>query len=347
MNLAGARAAAGPRSRRPPFLAEPLPSLDEEVTELAGLVRFVRRPVAEFLRRRLGLRLGGESEEPLDALPITLDPLAAHAVGERLLAGRLAGLDRAACEAAERARGSLPPGVLAEQELATRTPTVEALLAAWHEVVPEGAERRTLDVRVALGDGSLVLGSVAGVHGDTLCTIGYSRLSAARRLAAFVQLAACAATDPAVSCAVTIGRAAARGGDDDRIAISRLDAGDDPQALLEVLVDLYRRGMREPLPLYCRTSEAFAAARRRQEADPWRAARLAWRGTGGSSSHGEAEDEEHVLVLGAAELEDLLVEALRAGEAGPGWPDDEPTRLGRYARRLWDPLLALERVEER
>ncbi len=37
----------------------------------------------------------------------------------------------------------------------------------------------------------------------------------------------------------------------------------------------------------------------------------------------------------------------REDEQGEGWPHDESTRFGRYARRLWDALLALEEIEDR
>ena len=33
-------------------------------------------------------------------------------------------------------------------------------------------------------------------------------------------------------------------------------------------------------------------------------------------------------------------------EEGDGWATDEPSRLGRYARRLWGGLLAHERVRD-
>jgi exodeoxyribonuclease V gamma subunit len=113
---------------------------------------------------------------------------------------------------------------------------------------------------------------------------------------------------------------------------------------LGALVDLYDRGMREPLPLYCRTSAAYAqsvAAGRRAEAKAageWESRR--W--------DQEDREREHQLVLGGAVPFARLLDA-RPGddEDGPTWATDEPTRFGRYARRLWDGLLAHEELGSR
>jgi cytochrome c biogenesis protein CcdA len=85
---------------------------------------------------------------------------------------------------------------------------------------------------------------------------------------------------------------------------------------LAALVDLYERGMREPLALYCKTSAAYvqggaAAARKAWESD--------W------SFEGEDAEPEHRLVLG--------------GVVGF---DELPRSFPDYAHALWDPLLAAE-----
>ena len=46
-------------------------------------------------------------------------------------------------------------------------------------------------------------------------------------------------------------------------------------------------------------------------------------------------------------LAELLEERPRDDEAGDGWDDDDPTRFGRYGRRLWDGLLVCEEVADR
>jgi exodeoxyribonuclease V gamma subunit len=115
---------------------------------------------------------------------------------------------------------------------------------------------------------------------------------------------------------------------------------------LVVLVDLYRRGMREPLPLYCSTSAAWAAATRADDS-PFDSARRRW-----SSSYddfpGEDADPEHVVVLGPAfPFEELAAAPPAADEAGRGWLMSETHRLGRLATRLWTPLLDHETSRER
>jgi exodeoxyribonuclease V gamma subunit len=110
---------------------------------------------------------------------------------------------------------------------------------------------------------------------------------------------------------------------------------------LEVLVDLYDRGLREPLPLYCETSAAYAGGGRAAET----LARKAWTSSFGQAPR-EDRDDEHVRVLGSiAPFDDVLAPEPREDETGDGWTDD-PTRLGRYAHRLWDGLLAVEEVRD-
>jgi hypothetical protein len=106
--------------------------------------------------------------------------------------------------------------------------------------------------------------------------------------------------------------------------------------------------MREPLPLYCQSSAAYAAARAKPSGREAAAAkaRLAWE----SSWDYDKEDKElgHQLVLGAVRsLDEVLAVPPADGEGGAGWPADEPSRFGRCARRLWDGLLACEELVDR
>jgi exodeoxyribonuclease V gamma subunit len=190
-------------------------------------------------------------------------------------------------------------------------------------------------------------GTVAGVSEDLLLTSTYSRLSGKHRLAAWVSLLALTAAHPQRPFrAASIGRGTDRGS----VAIVQIaPLADDPgerrqiaDRLLAAFMDLYDRGMREPLPLYCLTSAAYAEAAV-AGGEPLDAARRAW--TSQWKFDREDRDLEHQLVLGGVlALEQLSDEPPRPDEAGPGWDAAESTRLGRYARRLWDELLAREQT---
>jgi exodeoxyribonuclease V gamma subunit len=102
--------------------------------------------------------------------------------------------------------------------------------------------------------------------------------------------------------------------------------------------------MREPAPLACLTSSAYAQAARRG-GDPVVAARREWEGS--HPRAGEAAEPEHQLALGPLAFDELLVPRPRQDEHGPWWDEDEPRRFGRWARRLWDGLLQSEQLEDR
>jgi exodeoxyribonuclease V gamma subunit len=197
----------------------------------------------------------------------------------------------------------------------------------------------SVDVKVALPDGRTLRGTVPGVADDTLLTVTYSRVNPRHRIAAWVRLLALTAAHPGRRIeAVTVGRPKV----DANVAIARIAPIDPGEALdhLAVLLDLYDRGMREPPPLACMTSAAYAAAAR-AGGDPVKAACAEW-----ESDPWPKEDvePEHRLVLGVLSFDELLAEPARADEVGPFWDRDETTRFGRWALRLWTGLLQSERV---
>jgi exodeoxyribonuclease V gamma subunit len=342
--LGGARALTGPRPRKPPFLTAPLPDLGGDVIELASLVRFVEHPVRAFLRGRLGISVRESLDEVHDALPIELDGLGEWGVGQRLLDGVLAGAPLEDCEQAEVARGLLPPAMLAVPVLDRVRPVVGQIAAeaARHAAGPSDS----LDVRLALPDGRTLAGTVAGVHGDTIRRVSYSRVRPRDRLGAWVRLLALSAGRPERRFeSAVIGRARA-GAFDAQTTVARIAAFDDVNEALEQLtavVDLYDRGMREPLPLACDSSAAYAQGAFAGE-DPELAAQKQWE----TAFRYDKEDRqpEHLLVHGGQKpFAELIGEAPRPDEVG--WSLVETHRFGVYARRLWDGLLAREKLIDR
>jgi exodeoxyribonuclease V gamma subunit len=353
--LAGANALNRPRAPRPPFLPAPLPARDDAVVELGNLIRFVEHPVKALLRDRLGISVSEFFDEVQDAIPVELDALEQWGVGQRLLEGVLAGAELTTCMQAEIARGALPPGQLARPTLAEIGVVVDQIAAAAKAL---GADREpgSLDLNLALPDGRTLAGTVTGLCGDAVRTISYSRVKPRERLRAWVKLLALSAARPERPFeSVVIGRARA----DARwagVTVARIgplaDSADGRReaalAELAVLLDLYDRGMREPLPLACDTSAAYAQAVVAGEGADGAVA--AARGVWQTEFRYDREDRdpEHMLVYGdAIPLARLLEDGARDDEQGSSWDEAETTRFGRYALRLWRGLLAVEAVSDR
>ena len=355
--LAGARALEGPRSDGRPFLSAPLPAKPAAVVELADLVRFVEHPVRAFMRQRLGISLYSAADEIEDELSVELDGLQRWGVGQRLLEARLRGVDERTAILAEIARGTLPPGVLGKPVIGDLSPIVTGIVQRADVVggrvgsdLPTGPTGDPIDVRVALHNGRLLSGTVTGARGDLLLATTFSRVSAKHRIAAWVRLLAVSASWPERPfTAATVGRGQGRGDvRTARIEALGADAGERRAVAREelgILMDLYDRGMREPLPMFCLTSAAYADAARRGQ-DAVAAAAGQWETEWNFDK--EDREAEHQMAFGAVlTLTEVLDIAPGGDEEGEGWMESEESRFGRLARRLWDELLAREEVDAR
>lgn len=329
--LRGAQRALLPREEPDPFLVRPLPSAGAGDVALDDLIRFVEHPTRAFLRQRLALTLLREEQELDDAICVELDNLEQWEIGDRLLRLRLDGVPAEAARGAERRRGTVPPEELGKRLLDDLLPKVEAVAAAALPFV--AGEARTVDVDAVLA-GRHVTGTIGGVRGNTVVRATYSTLSAKHRLRAWVQLLACTVTHPQTQWqAVVIGKKGLR-------SVLGPLAAPTAEAALRDLLDLYDRGMREPLPLVPKTSAVYATARAGvMTADnAYRKAEQEWKG---NRYPGERNDDAHELVWGeAAEFAVLLDQPPDSDERWFG--GEELTRFGALSRRLWAPLLAVE-----
>ena len=351
VTLAGAVALAGTRTEPGRFLDGPLPATPAGIVEVQDLVSFAERPVRAFLRQRLGIRVTDYADEIQDSLPVELDGLAAWGVGQRMLDACLGGTGIDAAVAAERARGMLPPGLLAKPVIDRVRPIVEEVVGHARGLLPDDADPGSVDVKLVLPDGRTLSGTVAGVCGDLVRTVSFSRVNARHRLAMWVRWLALSAAYPERPFhAATVGRARGDAAHGASVTIARLPpaaAGAATRRELAVghlatLLDVYDRGMREPLPLAGLASAAYAQAAARG-ANAEVAGRNAWQ----SAWNFDKEDKEleHQLVLGGVRtFAELLEEPPRPDEQGEGWEPAERTRFGRYARRMWDGLLAREQL---
>ncbi|MHB1853696.1 MAG: exodeoxyribonuclease V subunit gamma, partial [Acidimicrobiales bacterium] len=327
----------------PPFLSGPLPPRESGVVELAALVRFVEHPAKEFLRERLSLYVGG-SDSIKDAIPLELDALEKWGVGDRLLEARLEGASPEDALAAEVARGLLPPSPLDAAILDEVAPCVERILDRFGAEPCTSSPSASYEVNVELPDGRYLIGSVSDVRDGTIITCTYSRLRPKQRLAAWVRFLALSASRPDLEVAAVafgLGKKPYKGVSP--VARSAFWPLSGPPASrreaaisrLVILVDLYERNLREPLPIFCRTSaEAVEAAR---FSDDWESpARKAWES--GYNRYGENEEPEHVRLYGdEAPLQRFLDERPRTDDPASSRP--AYSRFELYAHLLWDDVI--------
>ncbi len=176
-----------------------------------------------------------------------------------------------------------------------------------------------------------MVGTLGGLYGHTLLRVEFSRLAPKQRVRAWVRLLALTAATGEGWRAVTLGRGA-------RYGLARAAAGPvDPALALRTLadlVDLYRDGLRAPLPLPPLGAHTYARVR------------------GGGASADEAVQEAMrdwkieqgdgaiVRVWGAPAPWERITAI-----AGP--PGGEPTLFGSLAMRLWEPLRSTEELVRR
>jgi exodeoxyribonuclease V gamma subunit len=323
--LAGALASVGARVTPPRLLDHPLPARPADDVSLADLTAFFAHPVRSFLRQRLDVSTPLAPDALSDAIPIQLDALEVWGVGDRLLRELLAGQDADAVMLAEQLRGTLPPGQLAR--LALRDVVAESQKLLERTADLRVGPSRSVDVDVDLGGGRRLSGTVTGLHGPKLVSVGYSRLKPKQRLASWINLLALSASRPDQSwTAHAVGR--------EKAGPKRALAGPlDHRATswLRTLVELRDQGLREPLALPLATAAAWAEGHLREQlgddVSAVHLARRAWETDPHNAFGIEGEDADpyHRRAYGdGAPLEALL-----------------DARLAAYAWQVWEPILTV------
>jgi len=324
--LRAARAAA--RERRPvvgAFGHEPLPAVtDEGLVSLSDLVRFFNHPIRALIYARAGLWISRPNEAPDEQIPVTLTGLDNWSIGERLLRLRLAGHDPGLLTAAEWRRGYLPPRALGQRAIQEITDQVEDLVQTAQPFLT--APPAPHEVMIEVGNGRLT-GTVSGVSGDTVVRVSYSKLTARHRLQAWLEALALTVNDPGRAWqAVTIGR----GG------WSQLRAVDATWAatVLADLIELRATGLREPIPFAPKVSAEYAALRFRDRQPALYRKQL-------EKLWVEDRDEAYELFFGVgASFDAMLAQASISSEERGSLA--ESSRFGTLARRVFQPLLAVE-----
>ena len=328
----GARARERRVEEDRPFIEGALrqaPATDNVIT-LAELKTFFNHPAEAFWQRRLRLHLSDEGPEGSDDLATSLNGLERWSVAERLLRARLGGRCDAEWERHERALGTLPPGGFGDVSLSETEGIVDALVDLAVELGIDSARGDRLPVEVELADGTRVVGSVVGrcadsSHGPALVT--YSKAAPKQHVAAWLDLVALVATDPETNWRSVVVRRNEKGDAPDPLEL--VGRGDTPEerhsralGALEVAVDCYRRGLREPVPLF--VSLSYKLHQGKATPNDWES----WTG------FGDGQNEANRLAFGNFDFYELC--ELPAHDDDP--PGAAKGRAARFADYLWSAI---------
>ncbi len=275
-NYEGARAVTGPRDPDRRFCPAPLPDTHvESRIPLSSLERFLTNPARHFCRSVLGIRLEDAVAERRDSEPFLLDNLERYHLGGRILddPGRAPRMHPEL-----RAEGVLPHGTMGRLAWDEVVGEVDGLLAQLTGLdLGEAVEDRSIEVSAGP---SVLYGSLSGVHGGGVVTARFAKVRAEDRLRGWLHHLV---AHPLASFVVG------------RTEVVVYEGVSDPAPILDLLVRLYLRGSRRPLPLIPRASlasaEGLAAGRDTERCvaqgrrayetkdDPWE--EICWGSSGG------------------------------------------------------------------
>jgi exodeoxyribonuclease V gamma subunit len=294
----------------------------------------ITRPAKLYLGRRLDVRLPRPVEEIVTEIPLTADGMTLRSIAMELLQHHRrdgSAEDLAQWRGAKRRGGVLPPRALADFVLDEVEQDVDAFLAVRPNMrcllAAQGAE--DIDLSVATDDGSVTIRDrVAGLEGDLLVRVEYSRPKIRHRVRAALELAALVVTRPEQPWEALVVTRPKSGVKTVPTYELRPAFGSVVAArhLLDVAGSIYARALREPLPMFDASmstlvtdatidDELFAADLRDNEIA------FVWGDT--------TPDEVLALPVRDDDIPALVAHAAAAGE---------PRRAVALARWFWDAL---------
>ncbi len=333
LGLAGASARQCREPAAAPFLDRPLDPRPTDVIELRALHAFLKHPVKAFLVERLGLRLPRTDDALSVLLPTTLAGLDRWRVGDRLLRAMLDDVDVDEWRRIEDHMGTLPPGLLGDAKAAeVETVATELLTTAVARGLQTGRSgTNEVEVDVELADGTRIVGSVScRLEGDELgpASVSFSNGKPEHRIAVWLDLMALVAGDPSNHWrSLAVNRTSGSKKLTVLDFVPSTDAPAERQSLaleaLAVAVDCYRRGLREPIPLFPRCSRAIALGKPSEK--DWNS----------NNMTGDGLDQAVRAVFGDIDFEDVLN---LPGQADDPMGNGATQRAQRFAHHLWDTL---------
>ena len=297
-----------------PFFASPLPEPGDEWRDvpLERLIHFFRNPCRYLLERRLGIALRRDVEELQDDEPFLPDVPGRTALARRLLPSLLDGTDIVAVRAMALAGTEFPVGAFGRRFLDRELTGLQDFAARIAEATREPClEPHAVSLDIAVeGRPWRVHVGFADLRSCGLVRYRYDDLRTTDHLTAWLHHLMLCASPPA-----GVERSTTWWGRNGKFQFKPCD---EPLAVIETLLRLYERGLREPLSFFPKTSWSYVTSE-----GSLSAATQAWR----VSKHRPfAEGADAAYRLGLRGRPDPL---------GPGLEEFDAC-----ARAVIDPLLA-------
>ena len=251
-----------PPEPRWPFFHGPLPppEADWRQVSLDTLAEFFRNPCRLLLRRRLRVELPWQAEELLDDEPLTVDGRLRRRLASRLLPALAAGADDDALRELAHAGIELPDGALGTAQLELLLPRLRDFqqrldAAAGGSLLPPLSLQLPLQIE---GEAWQLQATLGMLRPAGLVDGEFRPLQRVLPLQAWLRHLAMCAAAPAGVQRQTLWLA-----EDGAFTLQPVD---EPAALLQSLVALYRQGLRAPLHFFPRAAwqlvrKGHAAAR--------------------------------------------------------------------------------------
>ena len=253
------------------LVAAPLPTAEVvERIELQRLLEFFTNPARVFAQQRLHLQLESGAALLEEREPFVLERYTSAELETELVHARQAGISVQGCFAMLQARGVLPHGNVGRRQFDSLMGSAEAMQQRLLELAL-GDELPALDFSRSCGDVRLE-GRLANLYPQGQFAFSVGAFYPHQLLDLWLRHLALCLVGPADVTPRTFWLETNDGGGFRTVA--------DPESILEPLLDLYRRGLNDPLPFYPGTSWVYAE-RLLRCGDPttaYQAAMLKWLG---------------------------------------------------------------------
>ena len=300
-----------PSQSPPQFSGAPLPEPREEerTVELKSLLDFFSNPAAFFLRRRLGFRLEDTDETLPENEPMEVDALAKYGLRNELFQPMLCGTD-APGPGGFTARAMLPPGSIGTQHF---DQLQQAVRAFHHHVAPLLGAEKPDEPRLAdltLG-GFTLSGVLDSIYAGRMVLFRPAKLKPKDWLRAWIRHLIWCASEPAPELHLTV-----LAGEDRTVFFGPPEK--PASELLQELLEIYWRGLSEPVPFFPSSAFAFGqalASQSKRARPPLELAQREW--NGGQNMFAEKDDAAYRLCFGERDPLTADFEQLARAVIGP------------------------------